>query len=67
MVLIEKLQNISFLSSGKIYKYEYFTGEDILHSNQQQQQQKIEQAKCIFSPLGKAFQKQKKQLKFKKL
>ena len=68
MILIEKLKNISFLSSGKIDKYEYFTGEDILHSNQQQQQQQqIEQTKLIFPPLGKAFQKQTEQLKFKKL
>ena len=27
---------ISALSSGKLHKYEYLTGEDILHSNQQQ-------------------------------
>ena len=27
---------ISALTSGKIHKYEYFTGEDILPSNQQQ-------------------------------
>ena len=27
---------ISALSSGKIYKYEYLTGEDIVLSNQQQ-------------------------------
>ena len=27
--------NISALSSGKIHKYEYLTGEDILPSNQQ--------------------------------
>ena len=27
---------ISALSPGKIHKYEYFTGEDILPSNQQQ-------------------------------
>ena len=27
---------ISALSSGKIHKYEYLTGEDILLSNQQQ-------------------------------
>ena len=33
---------ISALSSGKIYKYEYLTGEDKLSSNQQQI---IEQAK----------------------
>ena len=43
------------LSSGKIHKYEYLTGEDILRSNQQQI---IEQAKFTCSPLGKAFEKQ---------
>ena len=46
---------ISALSSGKLYKYEYLTGEDILPSNQQQI---IEQAKFTYSPLGKAFEKQ---------
>ena len=46
---------ISALSSGKIHKYEYLTGEDILPSNQQQI---IEQAKFTSSPLGKAFEKQ---------
>ena len=46
---------ISALSSGKINKYEYLTGEDILLSNQQQI---IEQVKFIYSPLGKAFEKQ---------
>ena len=61
----EKLQNgvnreaakISALSSGKIDKYEYLTGEEILPSNQQQI---IEQAKFAYSLLGKAFQKQTK-------
>ena len=48
---------ISALSSGKIQKYEYLTGEDILPSNQQQI---IEQAKFTYSPLGKAFEKQTK-------
>ena len=48
---------ISALSSGKIHKYEYLTGEDILPSNQQQI---IEQAKFTYSPLGKAFEKQNK-------
>ena len=48
---------ISALSSGKIHKYEYLTGEDILPSNQQQI---TEQAKFTYSPLGKAFEKQKK-------
>ena len=46
---------ISALSSGKVHKYEYLTGEDILLSNQQQI---IEQAKFTYSPLGKAFEKQ---------
>ena len=46
---------ISALSSGKINKYEYLTGEDILPSKQQQI---IEQAKIFYSPLRKAFQKQ---------
>ena len=48
---------ISALSSGKIDKYEYLTGEEILPSNQKQI---IEQAKFIYSPLGKAFEKQTK-------
>ena len=48
---------ISTLSSGKIHKYEYLTGEDILPSNQQQI---IEQVRFTYSPLGKAFEKQVK-------
>ena len=46
---------ISALLSGKIRKYEYLTGEEILLSNQQQI---IEEAKFTCSPLGKAFEKQ---------
>ena len=46
---------ISALLSGKIHKYEYLTGEDILPSNQQQI---IEQARFTYSPSGKAFEKQ---------
>ena len=46
---------ISASSSGKIDKYEYLTGEEILPSNQQQV---IQQAKFTYSPLGKAFGKQ---------
>ena len=46
---------ISALSSGKIDKYDYLTGEEILPSNQQQI---IQQAKFAFSPLGKALEKQ---------
>ena len=48
---------ISALSSNKIGKYEYLTGEEILPSNQKQI---IEQAKFTYSPLGKAFEKQLK-------
>ena len=50
---------ISALSSGKIDKYEYLTGEEILPSNKQQI---IEQAKFTYSPLGKAFEKQTKSI-----
>ena len=46
---------MSALSSGKIDKYEYLTGEEILPSNQQQI---IQQAKFNYSPLGKAIEKQ---------
>ena len=46
---------ISALSSGKLHKYEYLTGEDILPSNQQQI---IGQTKFTYSPLAKAFDKQ---------
>ena len=50
-----KAAEISALSSGKIDKYEYLTGKEILPSNQQQI---IEQAKFTYSPLGKGFEKQ---------
>ena len=46
---------ISALSSGKLDKYEYLTGEEILPSNQQQI---IQQAKFNYSPL--AIEKQRK-------
>ena len=48
---------ISALSSGKIDKYEYLTGEEMLPSNQQQI---TEQAKFTYSPLGQVFKKQRK-------
>ena len=59
----EKLQHdinreaakISALSSNKLNKYEYLTGEKILPSYQKQM---IEQAKFTYFPLGKAFEKQ---------
>ena len=43
------------LSSEKIDKYEYLTGEELLPSNQKQI---IEQTKLTYSPLGKPFEKQ---------
>ena len=46
---------ISALSPGKIDKYKYFTGEEILSINRRQT---IEQAKFTYSPLGKALEKQ---------
>ena len=52
---------ISALSSGKIHKYEYLAGEDILPSNQQKI---IEQAKFTYSTLGKAFEKQIKPIEY---
>ena len=51
---------ISALSSGKLDKYEYLTGEEILPLNQQQI---IQQAKFNYSPLGKAIEKQIKTIK----
>ena len=48
---------ISALSSGKLHKYEYLNGEDILPSTQQQI---TEQTKFTYSPLGKTFDKQMK-------
>ena len=50
-----EVAKISALSSGKINKHEYLTGEDMLLSNQQQI---IEQARFTYSPFGKAFEKQ---------
>ena len=46
---------ISALLSGKLHKYKYLTGKDILPSTQQQI---IDQTQFTYSPLGKAFDKQ---------
>ena len=48
---------ISTLSSEKIDKNKYLTGKEIFPSKQKQI---IERAKCTYSPLGKAFEKQTK-------
>ena len=66
----EKLQHdinreaakILALSSRKIDKYEYLTGEEILPPDQRRV---IEQAKFTYSPLGKAFEKQIRKLKIR--
>ena len=50
-----KAAKISALSSGKIYRYEYLTGEDVLPFDQSRI---IERAIFTYSPLGKAFEKQ---------
>ena len=52
IILTEKQQK-SDLSSGKVDNYEYFTAEEILPSDQ-------EQANFTYFPLGKAFEKKKK-------
>ena len=48
---------VSALSSGKIDKYEYLTGEEILPPDQKRV---IEQVQFAYSFLGKAFEKQTK-------
>ena len=62
-IIDEKLQydinreaaKISALSSSKIDKYEYLSGEEILSSDQSRI---IEQTKFTYSPLGRVFEKQ---------
>ena len=48
-------------SSGKIDKYEYVTGKEILPSDQREI---IEQANFAYSPLWKAFEKETKTIKY---
>ena len=55
----KKAAIILALSSNKIDKYEYITGEEILPSNRQQI---IEQAKFTYYRLEKAFEKQTKKI-----
>ena len=56
MIVIAK---ISVLSSGKIDKYEYLTGEEIFPFNKRKI---IDQAEFAYSPLGKACEKQTEKL-----
>ena len=53
-ILTEGAETLT-LSSGKIEKYEYITGEEALSP---EQSRIMEQAKFTYSPLGKAFEKQ---------
>ena len=52
-----ELEKMSELSSERADKYEYLTAEEVVLFNQRQI---IEQAKFAYSPLGKAFEKNKK-------
>ena len=58
--IYKEAEKISELSSRKIDKYEYITGEEILPSDQSKI---IQQAKFTYSPLRKAFEKQIKTIK----
>ena len=51
---------ISALSSGKIDKYEYLTGEEIFPSDNSRM---MEQVKFTYSPLGETFKKLTKTVK----
>ena len=51
----KKAAEITALSSGKIDKYDYLTGKEVLPSNQQEM---LEQAKFSYSTLWKSFEKQ---------
>ena len=53
---------ISALSSRKIGKYEYLTGEEILPPDQRRV---IEQAKFTYFPLGKLLKHKQKRLRIK--
>ena len=53
---------ISALSSVETDQCEYLTGEEVLPPDKGRV---IEQAKCTYSPLGKAFEKKQKRLSIK--
>ena len=52
-----KAEKISALISGKINKYKYITGKEILPSDQSRI---MKQVRFTYSPLGKALEKQTK-------
>ena len=56
-IITEKQKKISVFSSGKIDKYEFLTGKEILPTDQRRV---IEQARFIYSLLGKPFEKRTK-------
>ena len=62
-VINREVAKIAGLWSGKIDEYEFFTGEEIIPSDQRRM---IEQATFTYPALGKALEKQqKKELKIK--
>ena len=56
LIAVAKISTLSW----KIDNYEYLTGEEMLPCNQKQI---IEEAKYIYSTLGKAFEEQTKTIK----
>ena len=59
IILTENQQKHQHYHLEKIYKYEYLTGGEILPCNQRQI---TEQPMVVYSPLGKAFEKQAKMI-----
>ena len=59
MINYNMIAKISALLSGKLAKYEYLTGEEIIPYDQSRI---IEQDRFTYSPLGKAFEKQTKMI-----
>ena len=57
MILTEEQKKISALSSGKIKKNQYLTGEEMLPPDERRV---MKQAKFTYSPLEKALEKQTK-------
>ena len=53
------IAKISALLAGKLGKYEYLTGEEIIPYDQSRI---IDQDRFTYSPLGKAFEKQTKMI-----
>ena len=57
-ILIEKSQKISALSSGKIDKYEFLTGKELLSSEQSRIMEQAKFAYSLYEKLLKSKQKQ---------